>query len=65
MRTPIPAAALLIWLAAATTGCPDAADDGGPTAECTSIGQQCRLGGGQLGVCTKNADRDFECVPQH
>ena len=64
-RPPMAAAALLLWLAAASAGCPDGAETGGPTDECTSIGQQCRLGGGQLGVRTKDADQQFECVSQH
>lgn len=59
------AAILLIGLLVAASACPDTSESGGPTDTCESVGQQCRLGGGQLGVCTSNADGDLECVPQH
>lgn len=59
------AVALVLWFTAAHTACPDPAETDGPTDKCTSIGQQCRLGRGQLGVRTQNAHQELECTPQH
>ena len=57
---------LCIWLLLlAATGCPKAGESGGPVDACSETGQQCRLGGGQLGVCTMNTAGELRCAPQH
>jgi len=59
------AALLFVWLALAASACPDGSKSHGPTDTCESIGEQCRLGGGQLGVCTADANNELVCEPQH
>jgi hypothetical protein len=46
------------------TGCPDD-QTAGAVDSCEEIGQQCKLGGGQLGVCSMNPDGEMTCEPQH
>lgn len=46
-------------------GCPDDTAAGGPVDTCTKAGEQCRIQGGQLGVCTMNTDGELTCAPQH
>lgn len=56
----------LLGLTLLASGCPDTSgSSGGPVDECQKTGQQCRLGDGQLGVCTKTVDAEFACEPQH
>lgn len=58
---------LFISLLAATllAGCPQPDEASGPVDTCEKSGQQCRLGGGQLGVCHMTPRSAFECVSQH
>ncbi|QDG52276.1 hypothetical protein FIV42_16480 [Persicimonas caeni] len=58
---------LLISLVAAVllAGCPQPNEVSGPVDVCEKIGQQCRMGGGKLGVCNMKPDGTFECVSQH
>ncbi|MFW6057917.1 MAG: hypothetical protein ACOC9W_03580 [Persicimonas sp.] len=48
-------------------GCPGQGQDSssGPVDTCETAGEQCRLGGGQLGVCSPKADGQLECMSQH
>ena len=57
---------LTVWIVV-LAGCPNdtTRGSGGPVDECESIGQQCRLGGGQLGVCTMDTEGQMTCDPQH
>lgn len=58
-------------LMVATVGCPDSSGgpgSSGPVAECTRAGQQCKMGGRQIGVCTSDLDSDpprLFCMSQH
>lgn len=45
--------------------CPGSKGEAEPVEDCTSVGEQCRLGAGKLGVCTMNARDEIECEPQH
>lgn len=69
MRSPVTSLIrihLLVALVGLTlAGCPDDSASGGPVETCESIGQQCKLGGGQLGVCTMTTDGETRCEPQH
>ncbi|MFW5967516.1 MAG: hypothetical protein ACOCV2_08370 [Persicimonas sp.] len=59
---------LLISLSLALflVGCPlKSADSAGPVDTCEEPGQRCKLGGGQLGVCSADPDGQLECVSQH
>ena len=70
---------LLLWtvLLASLLGCPPppkSAPEGTPTdpvTTCTEVGQVCKMGGSQLGVCTASEskcdadDACFSCMPQH
>jgi hypothetical protein len=47
------------------TGCPTAGEHSGPVDTCTEAGQQCRLGGGKLGVCTMDTAGNLQCASQH
>lgn len=46
-------------------GCPSGDSSSGPVDKCTNTGQQCRMGGGQLGVCTMDTAGDYVCASQH
>jgi hypothetical protein len=46
-------------------GCPGQEPSSGPVDTCESAGQQCRLGGGQLGVCSAGSGEELECMSQH
>ncbi len=65
----LPAVALLGALIWALSGCPGGSESsessGGPVDECRETGQQCRLGDGKLGVCTREVEGEIDCVPQH
>lgn len=65
LRTCLAIVAGLCAILLGAAGCPDATESEGPTDDCQSIGEQCRLGGGQLGVCTAEADGELTCAPQH
>lgn len=58
---------LVVSLSAAAllAGCPQSNEASGPVDTCEKTGQQCRLGGGQLGVCHMKPDGQYECVSQH
>ncbi|MGM0558926.1 MAG: hypothetical protein ACQEVA_21235 [Myxococcota bacterium] len=58
-------ALVLLTAALALTGCPNDASEGGAVDTCEKIGQQCKLGGGQLGVCTMDPGGEMRCEPQH
>ncbi len=45
--------------------CPGQDASSGPVDTCETAGQQCRLGGGKLGVCSPSADGQLECMSQH
>ena len=47
------------------TGCPTNDTSTGPVDTCEKAGQQCRLGGGQLGVCSMQTDGELVCTSQH
>ena len=47
------------------TACELEGSSTGPTEICESIAEQCRLGGGQLGVCSMNQEGELFCMPQH
>lgn len=49
----------------ALSGCPGNQAASGPVATCEKAGQQCKLGGGQLGVCAAGANGELECQSQH
>ena len=46
-------------------GCPTDAKRSGPVDTCEKAGQQCRIGGGKLGVCSMNASGELFCMSQH
>lgn len=56
---------IIVVMASMLAGCPQEGGSGGPVDTCEKIGQQCRMGGGQLGVCSAGADGELECVSQH
>jgi hypothetical protein len=56
---------LLLILAVVAVGCPGDEQNSGPVDECTRVGQQCRMGGGQLGVCNMNTSGEYHCTSQH
>jgi hypothetical protein len=60
-RTP---AFLLIVLTSLVAACPGNNASSGPVDTCQSVGQQCRLEGGQLGVCNYQND-ELACLSQH
>jgi hypothetical protein len=64
MKSPIKTTVLLA-LAVALTGCPKSDQASAPVETCEQIGQQCKLGGGQLGVCSMTTDGEMRCEPQH
>jgi hypothetical protein len=49
--------------------CPDdSARSAGPVETCTKVGEQCKMGGGQLGVCMTDMNVDppkLFCMSQH
>ena len=61
----IPAAALCFGLLLNTLGCPKG-ESTPQTAECESVGDQCRLESGALGVCHQHPTADgLVCQSQH
>ncbi len=61
-------AGIVVALALLVTGCPDETPSGGPVETCTKAGEQCKMGGGQLGVCTSDMNTDpprLFCMSQH
>lgn len=48
-------------------GCPGDTADAGPVASCVdaSVGTQCRIDGGKLGVCMMDASGKSFCQDQH
>jgi hypothetical protein len=48
-------------------GCPGQDGSAGPVDTCQKAGQQCRIGGGQLGVCVAKTGQELEleCASQH
>lgn len=57
--------AISLLAALLLAACPQTGGTGGPVDTCKEIGQQCRMGAGQLGVCSANAEGELECVSQH
>lgn len=47
------------------TGCPSESDAPTVVDVCVKSTQQCRMGGGQLGVCMMATDGTFTCASQH
>ena len=48
-------------------GCPGSTDESAPVDTCADarVGQQCKLGGGQLGVCMMDTAGQSFCQDQH
>ena len=65
MSPPLLRTLLTFCLALFASGCPDAETGGGPVDTCTTAGEQCRIAGGQLGVCTMDTRGELTCAPQH
>lgn len=57
--------AILSTVATLGLGCPDGSETSRVVETCREVGQQCRLGGGQLGVCLRGEDDKLECASQH
>ncbi len=65
MRSLLPTATLVLVLLSFTVGCPKG-ESTPQTAECESVGDQCRLEGGALGVCHQHPTADeLVCQSQH
>jgi len=64
-------AVLVVLLAAGLIGCQDRLMEATPLAPCATVGQQCDLGNGVLGVCfdapclAGHAAPCFTCTKQH
>ena len=49
-------------------GCPHEGESTGPVDTCSKAGEQCKMGGGQLGVCMNDMQKDppqLFCMSQH
>lgn len=55
---------LLLLSGCLLAGCPSDTS-GAPVERCEKIGQKCKLGGGQLGICTMDTSGQLQCQPQH
>ncbi len=56
---------LALLIAVGVAGCPGNQPGSQPATTCKTVGQQCQLGGGQLGVCYAGDGGKLECVSQH
>ncbi len=55
---------LLVASIVALAGCPNESASSGPVAVCKSAGTQCKMSGGQLGVCSYDK-QTLVCLSQH
>jgi len=67
MKPIAPTIRALVLLAAmfVFTGCPVGESTSGPVETCSKAGERCKMGGGQLGVCSANTDGSIVCMSQH